>query len=303
MRKLIAIPLLFLGSLIFSSYHGGAAYWGNVNCTGAEKNNPKGCSMNGAGCHTNTGSALIQMRIDLLDANNKIVTQYIPKQVYKVRLTAYNKRQDTLPTFGFQLLCMQGDSATSNLINAGSFDTMNLGTDVRYTASKNGIYNANIIEQNDRALAISGNGLYGSKYQVDAKWTAPDSGFGQISFWAVVNTSNNDGHNGVAGGEYWNTKHVAYAEGVEPANLIKSIQLTPTTLSYNQSRIQLQIGPIETLEVYSLDGQKIPLKWMYKSKDSIQIQWIQQPDLGIYILQAKDTQGQFTSKKILIGIE
>jgi hypothetical protein len=159
------------------------------------------------------------------------------------------------------------------------------------------------MEQNDRALAASGNGLYGSKYQIDVKWTAPDSGFGQLSFWAVVNASNNDGHNGVAGGEYWNTKHIAYLEGKGPANDIASTSHPTSIISWNQSSVRMPLAAIESLEVYSLEGQKIAMHWNYKSTDFIQLTWLQQPQLGVYIIKATDNKGQVIAQKILVGIE
>jgi hypothetical protein len=303
MRKLILIPIGFLLSLILSSYHGGAAYWGNINCTGAEKNNIKGCSMNGAGCHTNTASALIQMRIDLLDANNKIVTEYIPKQKYTIRLSAYNKRQDTLPTFGFQLLCMLGDTASIGMVNAGIFDTMQLGTDLRYTAAKSGIYNANIIEQNDRILASTGNGLYGSKYQVDVLWTAPDSGFGKISFWAVVNASNNDGHNGAAGGEFWNTKHVSYSEGVGPAAAIDaSLTQANSVIQIGNDQIKIALSGIQQLNLMSLDGKQLPISWEMKNPNAFLIQSKENIPLGVYLIEATNKAGKTSVAKVLLGL-
>lgn len=212
--------LLLCGWIVLSSYHNGAANLGLVDCTGAEKTNLKGCSNGGPGCHATNAQSLINLSITI-DSMGVPTNRYLPGMTYQVTLKGINKTNDSLPFFGFQLACIVGDTSSNNAINAGVWDTIVLPNKTQLTHSSPGLYNIDILEQTDRIIATSGNGKKGTTYSKSFQWTAPSSGIGNVSFFAVLNAINNDSR---MGGDYWNTYQKTLIEA-SPDTILNAINL------------------------------------------------------------------------------
>ncbi len=200
-RNILFVFVTVAISITLSSYHNGAAFLGLVDCTGAEKLNPKGCSNGSLGCHSTNALDSIGVKIEM-DSAGIPVKGYIPGHTYQVKIVGTNNSFKKLPVFGFQLTCIKGDTSASIATNAGNWDTTNLPVNTQFTPNWPGVFDVNIMEQNDRIAATSGTGHYGTIYSETFNWTAPSTYIGKISFWGVINASNGDTH---IGGDFWNT--------------------------------------------------------------------------------------------------
>jgi Secretion system C-terminal sorting domain len=262
--KLLIIACLLISlSLALSSYHNGAALYGNINCTGSETTNPVGCSNGSLGCHTLTPSKFIDLRIEL-DSNGIATTRYIPKQQYTVKIIATNTGNNVLPKFGFQIGAIKGDTATALPINAGIWDTLALPNLTHFTTHKSGLFEMDLLEQSDRIPATNGNGGNGTVYSESFSWQAPDSGFGNITLWGVLNAINADTH---IGGDYWNIKTQKITEGKKGPVGVEALTLENNFAFQNpiSEELKLFIGTnfsagAYTIKVIDLNGIVISSK-------------------------------------------
>lgn len=190
-------------SLIVCSYAGGASSH-NIEGTGAETGlgNSAGC---GQGCHTSGTTTTINIE---LDSAGIPTTRYVAGKSYTVKLTGKNTSTTSLPKFGFQIGSIVGASATTTPVNAGSW-VAPFPTNTKYVAPKAGKFVVGIVEQTAALAATSGSGGNGTTYVQTFNWTAPASGTGTISFWAVINAVNG---NGSDSGDKYNTGHVTITE-------------------------------------------------------------------------------------------
>ena len=205
-RNILLVFIAVAISITLSSYHNGASYLGLVDCTGAEKLNPKGCSDGSIGCHSIKALDSIALKIEV-DSAGIPVKGYVPGHTYQVKIIGTNNSFKMLPVFGFQLTCINGDTSSYTATNSGKWDTLNMPTNTRFTPSWPGVVDIDIIEQSDRIAATSGIGNHGTTYSETFNWTAPSTYVGKISFWGVINASNGDTH---IGGDFWNTDSLVF---------------------------------------------------------------------------------------------
>jgi hypothetical protein len=298
--------LLLCGWIVFSSYHNGAAKLGLIDCTGAEKTNLKGCSNGGPGCHTTNVQSLINLSITV-DSLGVLTNRYLPGMTYQVTLKGINKTNDSLPFFGFQLACIAGDTSSNNAISVGSWDTTQLPNLTQLTHSSPGLYNIDIIEQTDRVIATTGNGKKGTTYTKSFYWTAPNSGLGKVTFFAVLNAINNDYH---MGGDYWNTCQTTLVEA-SPDTTLNAINLDISGLKsdifiptlFNEYILINKLNSIQSnsydLKVIDLNGNVLISKKVNFSSVSMQ-EKINSEKLGngIYFLTLLN-ELELITKKIL----
>ena len=128
-------------------------------------------------------------------------------RIYQVKIVGTNNSFRKLPVFGFQLTCIKGDSSAIIASNAGKWDTTNLPIKTQFTPNWPGVFDVDILEQNDRIAATSGTGAHGTVYSETFNWTAPSTYIGKLSFWGVINASNNDTR---IGGDFWNSDSIVF---------------------------------------------------------------------------------------------
>ncbi len=194
-----------MGSLALSSYHSGAAANGQYDCTGAETaatgsfaGNPTGCT-NG-GCHGvgTAASTAVTTSIEL-DSAGVATTHYKGGMTYTVKLMGSTTGSNTY--YGFQMNALKGTASAASNADAGTWGTTGLPANTQVTAPTAGTQ-LTCVEQT-RAIAAS-------TLPLSFTWTAPATGTGSISLWAVLNFVN---HNGSAdAGDLWNTTMSVIAE-------------------------------------------------------------------------------------------
>jgi hypothetical protein len=213
MKKITLVYLLALcaGSLIICSYSGGASTH-DIEGTGAETGlgNSAGCAR---GCHTSATTTTIAIE---LDSAGIPTTRYVGGMTYTVKLTGKNTSTTSLPKFGFQIGSIVGSVAATTPVNTGTWKAP-FPANTRYVAPKSGKFVVGVVEQTTTLAATTGTGGNGTTYVQTFNWTAPATGTGTISFWAVVNAVN--GNNSDSGDKF-NTGHIAITELV--ANPLKA---------------------------------------------------------------------------------
>ena len=179
-RNIAIVAFIISGAILFQSHSDGRATRGRDN-TGAP-----GGQMGGGGntiscnnCHSNANFE-VGLSMDLIDAENNIVTEYIPNEVYTARVTI-----ETLsgsPTgYGFQMVSLlESNDADVN----GWIDGMH-SNNVQLTTIDN--LNRRYAEHNDLS----------SSNEFSAQWTAPAASSGDITFYvAGIGANSNNGSGG-----------------------------------------------------------------------------------------------------------
>lgn len=180
-KRIILFALILPISVIgFQSYKNGPTS-STGNRTGSNGSS-KGC----ASCH-GSKSTSTSVSIELLDAGTT-VTSYIPGKIYDVRLSATNSNGN--PVFGFQMVS-GSVSPSSSLF--GTFDNSGIsGTNLKFSNQ--------LVEQSTPNEGTVDAGV--SSFSKTIKWIAPEAGSGDIKFYSVVNSANNNGNDD--SGDNWN---------------------------------------------------------------------------------------------------
>lgn len=216
MRKFAVIKIAALAiavCLVLCSYLEGAAQHSGWQCTGAETDNtnPQGCST-GSGCHSNSATAGITVKIEL-DSAGIPVMQYVAGNLYTVKLTGTNTTSSSLPKYGFRISAIKGTTTyatPSTTDTAGSWPTP-YPANVHY-ATPGKYFSIGCLEQGTQLAPTSGTGGTGTTYVQTLNWKAPGAGTGAISFWAALNAVNDNGTNDA--GDLWNTAQLNIMEEV-----------------------------------------------------------------------------------------
>ncbi len=164
MRQTSTLLFAALTVVYFSSYSTGPAR-GGVDGTSSGLSNSTKC----ASCHSG-GSFGNVTSFTLLDAEGQAQTSYRPGETYKVRVEIATTT--TPGGYGFQLLLIDGQKA-----QAGTYGTPPANTRISTLGGRN------YLEQMRRL----------SSGTIEADWTAPASGTGTITAYAVGNAVNANG--------------------------------------------------------------------------------------------------------------
>ena len=236
-----------LSILVLSSYHGGAGASGGYDCTGAETglSNPAGCS-----CHGSSATTTVLVNIEL-DSAGVATTHYKGGMTYTVKMTGSNS--SGLTKYGFQLGSINGSAAVTTPTNTGTWSTTSLPASTQYSPAQAGNFVLNMVEQ---SATISTSGTFSETFT----WTAPTTGTGTISFWAVLNAVNG---NGGTSGDKWNITHVSIPEwvpGVSVQNVADNISINvfpnPVVNTMNIQLSNMQQGTYN-LTAFDLTGRTV----------------------------------------------
>ena len=253
--------------LIMCSYNSGPASHG-YDCTGAETGlqNPKGCK----NCHGSLASSTTQITLEL-DSVGIPTSHYTGGMTYAIKLIGTNNSSVKLPDFGFQMACIKGSSALVTPVNAGSWIAP-FPLNTHHSNPSAGNYVTSIVEHSTPIFASTGGGVTGSTYTRTFNWTAPVSGSGTVSFWAVLNLTNANGKDDA--GDKWNTNQLIVPEwpiSTEVSNLNEKMEINlfpnPAEDHFNLNLRNLKSG-IYTLSVYDLSGRMIENRSLHIGTES-----------------------------------
>lgn len=243
MKKIILTCLgLFFTVIIFSSYENGIASLG-YDRTGA--NGTYGsCSDSILNCHHNPGSGSLMLSIFLTDSVGNTFSSgyYTPGSYYRVTLRGtLPAGGGPYPEYGFEF--------TTGSLNDGAFIVTS--NTLQSTTFVGGYQ---YIEQKAPIAATSA-----SVFESYFYWKAPNSGAGDIGFYATMLVANGD-H--TSNGDLDRNEHIILQENpttaIDNVSLNTTVSVTPNPFChYVNLDINTTGKGICSVEVYNLSGQKI----------------------------------------------
>jgi hypothetical protein len=274
---------LISGAFLLTSNAGGVAAVQNKGYTGApgdemaNPNTPKLCSSCHAGGNYNPTAT-----IQLLDANNNVVTKYNPGVTHTVRLTI-TAGVGTPSGYGFQMIDIrEADSTNFKGFVQGAQPA---GTQIGI------LTNGRMYAEHTMRSATN---------VFNMKWKAAAAGKGAISFYAVGNAVNS---NGATGGDS-PTASIKATFAEQPTGLnelekaITAFNLFPNpTLEYLNVKMELRADKICDVQLTD-DAGKIVLatKWALKSGSNQQNIDMSAYAAGQYQLTLRNEEGVFSKK-------
>lgn len=164
--------ILLLGILFYNNSAGPANVQGNDRTGSPLSVGP--CQV----CHS-AGAFSPELTLELLD-NNTPVTGYEPGRLYRLRATINATGNPT--AYGFQTVALRGDDD----LNAGTFGDPPTGM--------------NVVELNERDYAEQSFPNPNNTFEIE--WTAPESGSGEVRFYAACVATNGNGSSGGDGSSF-----------------------------------------------------------------------------------------------------
>ncbi len=243
--KFRLIGLLFFGALCFILLPGNKngraseSQSGNTGAPGDESNSngsPRTCSY----CHF--GAAGPVTFIHLIDSNGDTVTQYLPGQQYKARVSMTNNNSN-LTGYGFQMIALR-DSDNTDL---DGFSDPGNNTVNNYKIAT--IPNGRTYAEHDN---VSLTPLF------DVVWTAPPQGTGPVTFYAAGNAVN---RNGSTSGDGTDSHVLPINEAIpagtnDPGAAAFTLSVWPNPAVHTaQLNLQLKQSGAFRLRAFTLDGQ------------------------------------------------
>jgi hypothetical protein len=273
---------LLMGAFLLTSSAGGAAAVQNTGFTGApgdemaNPNTPKLCSS----CHSG-GAYNPTATIQLLDANNNVVTKYNPGLTYTVRFTI--TAGSGTPSYGFQMI----DIRDADNTNFKGFVQGMEPAGTRISILTNGRMYA---EQTMRSATNVFN----------MKWKSAVAGKGAVSFYAVGNAVNSDSNTG--GDSPTASIKATFAE--QPTSLnelekaVTEFNLFPNpTLEHLNVKMELQTDKICNVQLTDGAGKIVlATKWALKSGSNQQNIDMSAYAAGQYQLTLRSEDGVFSKK-------
>ncbi len=287
MKKLkLVLMLSFLVGTVFllQSHSAGRAAGNNRDNTGAP-----GGQMGGNGspitcinCHNNGAFAADEIGFELLDAENNLVSQYTPGEIYTAKITIAENSTTTANGYGFQMVSLfsADDSDVDGWIEAGTSDNAQISfaeSTGRMYAEQDGISSSN---------------------ELTAQWQAPPTNSGELIFYISGVSANG---NGASSGDN------------SPIPIQVSFSENSTTSTFaNENQINTNIYPNPTnnilniscetkntqIELYQF-GTKL-LHWNAEGNDiSVSTRDL---DPGLYLIVFRDKSNKILSIKKLIKI-
>lgn len=228
MKHTFTILSLIAFSLILMSNRSGRTSLSGAPSTGAPGENGQTCGS--FGCHA-SGAFDPTVTLTMLDEAGSIVDSYKPGQNYTINMLV--ETTGTPAGFGFQMVSLK-DSDDTGINTFSNFpdrvkDVTALGRQY--------VEQSNILQTNE----------------INLTWTAPESGSGDVTFYAIGNAIN---ANGNSGGDGVGTTQKGFAEDTSSSNLDlqeQSVKLFPNPVS-NILNLETPNGTQST-EIYNLNGQ------------------------------------------------
>ena len=250
-----------MATAMLTSGKNGAAFEKGYDNTGAETalGNFAGCGASGVSCHGTASTAGITTVIEL-DSAGVATTHYKAGMTYTVKISGTNTTSNSLTTFGFQVSCIKGTAAVATPVNAGTFASTGLPTNVQYTPANATYYVCNVVEHSNPIAPTTGTGGTGTTYVESFQWTAPAAGTGSVSFWGTVNACNANNRADV--GDLWNTTNLSISEwsttGVAEVTNNISISAFPNPVSSSLNvHIENTHSGTYSLQVVDMNGRTV----------------------------------------------
>ncbi len=235
---LLSLSLL---AFIFMSHEAGRAADQGEGNTGAPGDqtfggNPRTC----ISCHGGDGSIQTVISIVVLDETDTPITEYIPGQTYRVRVS-HDVAVGNPVGYGFQALCLtapldqEGDDA-AGFSNPASNVQIAVADNGRQYAEQNGMSDSEVFE-------------------VD--WTAPIAGTGTVTFYTCGNAVNDDNTNSGDGAD---CETLELTEGdpsstSEPEDLVL-IYLFPNPVEDRmQVMLDSPVPAVFNMEIFDMSGR------------------------------------------------
>lgn len=256
---------------LLQSNASGPASNGN-RATGAPGDNGSTCVT----CHSGGSFGSVSVSVELKDAQNNPVTEYVPEQLYDVDVTVTNSAGSPAG-YGFQMISMNGNTSLNSFSDPGA--------GVRLSTSSSRQY----VEHNQANAAG----------QFSFKWTAPSQGTGDVDFYFGANAVNGNGNNGSdnatigqvtfaeVGGDTTDTTGNGEPEGLRE-------------MSFNENSLTVYPNPAQsvlfvegyttngTINIYSING--VLVKTAVLNQDQMNVSEL---EAGIYFIQADSKLGRF----------
>lgn len=278
--KLKLLSFLFLaifGYFLFSSSSQGRAASANMGNTGAPGDDPRTC----VNCH-NTGNIDVDLKIDVLDLNGNVVSDYAPGDQYQVRVRVIDVGNNPPRGHGFQMICLDAPLDVN-------------GTDIKNWID-NTSNNYKISNARGRQYVEHDGPSMSNEFIVD--WTAPEMSSGQVTFYAAGNGVN---LNGITTGDGADVDKLELPErvstSVSDVSLVSSVYPVP---AFEQINIRFEQSFSGQLSIIDLAGRTNVEQQLTDVSD-----WTLNLDRstlksGIYVLSLKDDQGQSTHHRIVL---
>lgn len=218
-----AVAFILIGFVLFQAHADGRATRGRDN-TGAPggQMGGGGNTINCTNCHSNANFE-VGLSLELLDAENNIVTEYVPNQEYTARVTI-ETLSGTPTGWGFQMVSLleSNDADVNGWIDDMHSDNVQLttinGLNRRY-AEHNGLSSSN---------------------EFSAQWIAPAASSGDVIFYIAGLGSNSN--NGSGGDHAPEPIQVSFPES------------TTTSTSDENNELNIQLYPNPAINQIQISG-------------------------------------------------
>lgn len=256
-KKLLLLSFLSLALVILQSSINGV-----TTTQLLDRTNSPVTSGNCSACHSG-GSFESNMTIELIDINDKIVTNYIPGESYTVK---YTLNATGAAKFGLQSTILGSDSSMAGTLTAKSANTAAKDLNSRTYIDHKTASTANIFE---------------------ATWKAPSTDIGIVTIYSSGLAAN--GNSGTTGDKPINIDPISISratQGIANPKLILNVYPNPTIES-------LTIESAETpqfIEIYNIKGQ---LQLSISNTREIATKTL---NAGIYIVKVKIDNQVFQQK-------
>lgn len=270
--KSTLVFLLMIGlSIIFMSNRIGRTFVTGGGATTAPGESGQYCGS--VGCHF-SGAFDPVARIEVIDQNDQLVSKYVPGEQYTIRLNADVTGNPA--GYGFQIVSLK------NSDNTGLMGFSDFPNNVREVI----IGDRQYVEQSNRLGGIP----------IQFSWTAPETGTGNVDFYAVVNAVNGNGN---TSGDGADTTNISLEEDLM-SSTFEDLVSAQTKVWPNPAFDRINISSeeeIQSVRIINYLGQVV-----YQSQNdpsnSIDVSSI---ETGIYILELGNGSGDKEIHQVLIN--
>lgn len=241
---------------------------GNVSgqaVTGAPGDSNNTCAT--SGCHS-SGAFSPEANLIVNDANGNTVTSFFPGETYDVNLTIQTSGNPS--AFGFQMVALLGD-------NSPATNWSDIGNNMQIVTLGGRDY----IEHDAPS----------SSNEFTAKWTAPEAGSGEVTFYYAANAVNG---NGSPSGDGATNSSFVLNESTTSSN---DLDLEYISVFPNPARTFITISGQKSEYEYSLfnlKGQQI-MTSKFSGETTLDIS---QLEIGLYFIMIEN-EGDIITKKVI----